>query len=223
MCVTGLVCMCDMTIYVCHTYKRAIPHQKFLGGGVLTPVVLFVPLIWTKWVFWNSTKTRPRSWQPGLSWLPGSTPAGLQEGFSAVCVYMCDTQDSFMCVTGLVCMCDMTAFVCVTWLVYMCGRTRSCVWRDWFICVIWQDGSVWHDSFTCVMWLTHVCDMTHSHVWFDSIHMCDMTRLHVWHVLMTRWELWDGYVRYDSIHMCDTPRKASICVTWKHSYVWHAL
>jgi len=81
------------------------------------------------------------------------------------------------------------SFVCVTWLIRMCDMTHWYVWHDSFTCVTWLVHMwdmthlyVWHDSFTCVTWLIHMCDMTHSYVWHDSfmfvtwlIHVCDMT------------------------------------------------
>ena len=39
------------------------------------------------------------------------------------------------------------SFICVTWLIYMCDMTHSYTWYD--------------DSFLCVTWLIHMCDMTH--------------------------------------------------------------
>ena len=45
------------------------------------------------------------------------------------------------------------SFICVTWLIHMCDMTHS---------------YVWHDSFICVTWLVHMCDMTHSYVWHAS-------------------------------------------------------
>jgi len=55
------------------------------------------------------------------------------------------------------------SFMCVTWLTHMCDMTHS---------------YVWHDSFICVTWLIHMCDkthswpihmrgVTHSYVWHD--------------------------------------------------------
>jgi len=38
-------------------------------------------------------------------------------------------------------------FMCLTWLIHMCNMTHS---------------YVWHDTFICVTWLIHMCDMTHS-------------------------------------------------------------
>ena len=49
--------------------------------------------------------------------------------------------DSFICVTWLIHMCDMTPDICVTWLIHMCDVTHS-----------------------CVTWLTQTCDVTHSYV-----------------------------------------------------------
>ena len=45
------------------------------------------------------------------------------------------------------------SFICVTWLIHMCDMTHS---------------YVWHDSFIRVTWLIHMCDMTRSYVWYDS-------------------------------------------------------
>jgi len=104
--------------------------------------------------------------------------------------------DSFIPVTWLIHMCDMThsyvwhdSFTCVTWLIHVRDMTQSYVRYDSFICVTWlihmcdmthSTGRPchcalhlplrWHDSFICVTWLIHMCDMTHSHVWHDSLH-----------------------------------------------------
>ena len=58
------------------------------------------------------------------------------------------------------------SFISVTELIHMCDMTHS---------------YVWHNSFMCVTWLIHMRDMTHLYVWQDSficvtwvIHMCDM-------------------------------------------------
>ena len=60
------------------------------------------------------------------------------------------------------------SFISVTWLIHVCDMTRS---------------RVRHDSFKCMTWLIHMFDMIHSHVRHDSficgtwlIHMCDMTQ-----------------------------------------------
>jgi len=73
--------------------------------------------------------------------------------------------DSFMCVTCLIHVCDMT-HSCATWLLHMCDMVHS---------------YVWHGSFVRVTWLIRTCDMAHSHVWHGSftyvtwlMHMCNM-------------------------------------------------
>jgi len=91
--------------------------------------------------------------------------------------------DSGICVTRLVCMCDISRLnvwyescMCVTYhawhdsrmcvmrLVYMCGMDHLCAWYD--ICVMAQYLSgvthryVWHGSFKYVAWLIYVCDKT---------------------------------------------------------------
>jgi len=91
------------------------------------------------------------------------------------------------------------SFICVTWLIHMCDMTHLYVWHDPFIRVTWlvhmcdmTHSYVWHDSFIRVTWLIHMCDMTdsltHSHVWHDTfrrvtwlIHTCDVTNSCVWH------------------------------------------
>jgi len=101
--------------------------------------------------------------------------------------HSCVWHDSFMCVTWLIHVCDMTHA--------MCDMTHSCAWHDSVKCVTWLShvcdmthSYVWHDSFICVTWLIHVCDMTHSYSWHDSFicvtwlfHVCDMTHSCVWH------------------------------------------
>jgi len=51
------------------------------------------------------------------------------------------------------CVLVCVSFICVTWLIHMCDMTHS---------------YVWHDSFICVTCLIHMCDMPHSHVWHAS-------------------------------------------------------
>jgi len=78
------------------------------------------------------------------------------------------------------------SFICVTWLIHMCDMTHSYVWHVIHDNVIHDmtHSYVWHDSFICVTWLIHMCDMTHSYVWHvihgNVIH--DMTHCHEWHV-----------------------------------------
>jgi len=120
------------------------------------------------------------------------------------------TRDSFICVTWLIHMCDMTqlyglalrrswsrlwheSFIYVTWLIHMCDMTQLyglALRRSW--------SRLWHESFIWVTWVIHMCDMTQlyglalrrswSRLWHESfiyvtwvIHMCDMTHSCVWH------------------------------------------
>jgi len=108
--------------------------------------------------------------------------------------------DLFIYVKRLIYVCIKIhdSFICVTWLIQMCDMTHSYVWHAWFICVTWliqmcdmTHSYVWQDSFMCVTWLIHMRDMSHSYVQYDSIirvtwliHMRDMSH---------------SYVRHDSI------------------------
>ena len=196
--------------------------RSFLEAGFWP---LYPSSVWFVPLFWISTKTRPRSQQPGPSWLPGSTPAGFQEGFSAVWVYVCDTQDSFMCVTGLVCMCDMTAFVCVT---NKCGLL-VCMYVAQTNAVMShiQTSPVTHMNESCVSHTNkcrHVDRICWSHQQMES---CHTYKLVTWrHLLVCHSTLCDMACLYvaprvwcDSlmcvtwlIHTCDLT--AFICVTW---------
>ena len=112
----------------------------------------------------------------------------------------CRGHDSFMCVTRLIHVCDMThlyvscdgsyewhvssmyvwydAFMRVIWLIHVCDVTHAYEWHDSFACVTWlihmcgmNHSYVWHDSFICVTWLIHMCDMTHPYSW-SRVHVC---------------------------------------------------
>jgi len=68
------------------------------------------------------------------------------------------------------------SFMSVTWLIHVCDMTHSCEWRDLLVCVTcliyvcdMTHSCMWHDSFMCVTWLIHVCDMTHSCEWRDLL------------------------------------------------------
>jgi len=124
--------------------------------------------------------------------------------------------DSFICLTRLIYMCDMThsyvwydLLIRVTLLIHMCHMTHS------YVC---------HDAFICMTWRIHMCDMTHSYVWHDPficvtrlIHMCvtrliqarDMTHSNV----STR----DCEKRLQSHSWCDSILYVA------HSYAWHDL
>jgi len=150
--------------------------------------------------------------------------------------------------------CDMIhSFICVTWLLHICDMTHSIcdmthlhMWHD--SCILHTPRSlvhthththkhthgvclditcdsythksyVWIDSFIYVVWLIHICDMIHSYMWHDSftnvtwlIHKCDMTHAYLYAPWYHMW-LSHTYI---------------ICVTWliricdrTHSYMWH--
>jgi len=128
------------------------------------------------------------------------------------------------------------SFIYVTWLIHVCDMTHSHVWHDSFICVTWRihvggvtHSYVWHDSFICVTWRILMSDMTHSYVWPDSFHVCDMTHSYIWmslhrriccvthlchcmHAICQQSNVWhDSFICVTwLIHMCDMT----------HSYVW---
>jgi len=83
------------------------------------------------------------------------------------------------------------SFICVTWLIHMCDMTHSYVWHDSFICDMthWlRDMTHWcvrYDSSIYVIWLIHMYAMTESYMWRDPFICvtwlslrCDVTRTH---------------------------------------------
>jgi len=172
------------------------------------------------------------SWLMCVTWLTHMCEAiHLRVRHACSCRYVAggltlDVRDSFVSVSGLIRMRDMThshvwhvSFVFVTWLIRMCDMIHSYVWHDSFICVTWlilmcgmTYSHVWLDSFICVMCLIYTCDMAHSYVWHNLstcvtwlIRMCDMTHLYVWH---------DSFICVTwLIYMCDMT----------HLYMWHDL
>jgi len=157
--------------------------------------------------------------------------------------------DSFMCVTWLIHMCDMThlhdTFTCVTWLIHVCDMTHSHVWHvthdDLYVTWLIQSHG-WHDSFMCVTWLIHMCDMTHLHEqavgeavraawWHDSygtwlIYICDMTHSHVWDDLFicVPWLISMSRLLVNQSELRDdmTPvwHDSFTCVTWLMCGTW---
>jgi hypothetical protein len=88
--------------------------------------------------------------------------------------------DSFLCVTWLIHMWDMTRFicdwvVCGTWLIHTCDMTQL---HNVTHTTHMTHSYAWHDSFICATWLIHMCDRTHSFVWHDSF-IC-VTWLNFW-------------------------------------------
>ena len=63
-----------------------IPHQKLLRDGLSTPITpysLICTISSELSAILDQYQNRPRSYQPGPSWLPGSTPSIFQEAFRA--------------------------------------------------------------------------------------------------------------------------------------------
>jgi len=116
------------------------------------------------------------------------------------------------------------SFICVTWLIRICDMSHSHVWRDSIVRALWLrlhvcdliyisaiiiyfcPASTPHcrQRLICVPWLLHKCDVFQSCVWHDTF-TCDVTYLCV----------------------C---RDSFICATWhihtcdmSHSYVGHLL
>jgi len=129
----------------------------------------------------------------------------------------------------------LISFVRVTWLICMCDMTHPYLWHDSSnflrlreeLYKIFLEFDLNIDYFICVTWLLHMCDMTHSYVWHDSfiyvtwlIHMCDMTH-----------STPSGCVRscmYEIFLEFDLNIDYFICVTWlihmcgmTHSCMWH--
>jgi len=125
--------------------------------------------------------------------------------------------DASICVTRLICSCDMTPLFVkwliqphqqremlsqVTWLTHMCDMTHLYVWHDILRCErthLYETWLIWprqqHELLSPVTWLTYMCDMTHSHVWHDSLTFVTDSLTYV---------TW-------LTHICDMT----------HSHVWH--
>jgi len=108
------------------------------------------------------------------------------------------------------------SFVCVTCLSHVCDMTHSYVWHASVMCVTWliiaihrealdagdmTPACVRHDSCMCATWLIHVCHMHHSYVWclWHDSFICV-----TWLVTcVTRLIKWDdpGLTRIHSIHI----------------------
>jgi len=144
------------------------------------------------------------------------------------------THNSFLCVTWLIHVCDMThsyvrlgSFICVTWLMTNAHDYISLVlvdllptdvfdnaWLMWHM----TPSYVWRDSFMCVIPLTHTWDLAHAYVWHDS-----------WLMPTSDWYWWTHYPLIYLImhHLIDITQDSFTCVTWlihvcdsTHSYVW---
>jgi len=121
------------------------PHTKsFLEAGFrpLDPsFVWFVPLYRTKGVFWIRTRTRLRSQQPGPSWLPGSTPDGIQEG-------VLRSAFSHLHITNAMCHVHITRSVVVREMQCVPSRTNT----DESLCGL--PLVIWISQMQCVMYIS---------------------------------------------------------------------
>jgi len=79
---------------------------------------------------------------------------------------------------------DNASFVCVTWLIHMCDMTHS-----WFIhmcpTLMMLPSYLWHDSSICVTWLVHDSYICVPHGWC-LLRICDMA-LSCWQFNNTMW------------------------------------
>jgi len=113
--------------------------------------------------------------------------------------------DSFIRVTWLLCMCDMTRVYCVTWLDHTWDMTH------WYVCHAWL---------ICAAWLVDTRDMTPMHVSRDSFSLCDMTQSYMGRVDMcaiTRRYVWyDSLVRVTWL-LCTCDMTCLIYIVWRDS------
>jgi len=144
------------TQQICHVQKGCHELDLYFFLDTYFPRTVFHICV-TSYTYichelWLS-RTHDTPTRAALPWGNGCLPfsACFPVGFTRV------WHDSFICVTCLTLICDMThsyvwhdSLIRVTWLIHMCDMTHS---------------YVWHDSFICVTWLIHMCDMTHSYVW----------------------------------------------------------
>jgi len=111
------------------------------------------------------------------------------------------------------------SFVYVTWIIYMCDMTHSYVRHDAFICVSWRThmcdmthSYMCHDAFICVPWRIYTRDMTHSYAWHDSHnHICAVNHSNM-------------CVRWDMTHSCKYARSPNVAnakaTLWRDSFVY---
>jgi len=135
---------------------------------------------------------------PGSSWLPGSTPAGSQEGFRAVC------QDSYIWETWRTLSHTHTRTRTHSLSVCMCDVTHSYLCPDSYVWVYLVDVTHTH---------THTCTQTHTYSLWPATHlifvrMHESSRTYEW--VMSN--LWISHITHmnKSCHTCE----------WIMSHMW---
>ena len=125
------------------------------------------------------------------------------------------------------------SFICVTWLIQMCDMTHSYVWRDSLIRVTWLPWYVtW--SLICVTCHIPTCDMTHWYVWHVSFIRVTlrMTWLiyNVWHDSSNLHRLNQplSHISMNHVSVTQVPtfmpnvwHGKFMCVTWLIHNEWH--
>ena len=88
-------------------------------------------------------------------------------------IHICD---SFIFVTELMHLCDMTH----THMWHRCDMTHSHIWLDSFKCVTWVMSHLWMSHVTYVNESCHICEWVMSHIWLSLV--VHMRMSHVTHM-----------------------------------------
>jgi len=149
LCVCARVCVCDSDTVIC-----AETHDS-LQMCDMTHYIC---------VTWLST-CRGVTWLVMYVWHDSSCMCDMTQHISLCTYAYCDEwvmpRIWTVCVTWLVHMCGRThwsdvsiAAVGVPWLIHTRAKTRSCVWHNSFVCVVWP---------VRLKWDTHVYEWVMSH------------------------------------------------------------
>jgi len=126
------------------------------------------------------------------------------------------------------------SFICVTWLIHMCDITHSYVWH--YIPVPWQiqESRLYLHAFSRDAPENHKCDMTHSYVWYCirmpwHMHSCAMTQFIS--VTLHTCAITHVYVCHDSsicvgrtdLFMCERETRCSGMHWFIHVWETHSL
>jgi len=115
--------------------------------------------------------------------------------------------------------CWHDSFIWITWLIHLCDMTHSCVTLLDHMCAM-THSYVLHDSFICVTLPMHMCDVPHLHVWFDSF-MCVTWLIDMWDIMHTCLKrlihtcgMTHRVVRHDA-YVCNTIHSYSPSTEWR--------